>query len=797
VDALLGKTLSHYRIIEEIGAGGMGAVYRAHDESLRRDVAVKVLPPSFATDPDRLRRFEQEARATGALNHPNILAIYDFGEHEGSPYVVSELLEGRTLRDQMGGRALPVRKAVEYGIQIARGLSAAHEKGIVHRDLKPENLFITSDGRVKILDFGLAKLIRAESDPGAGETSVTTQTEPGVVLGTMGYMAPEQIRGEAVDQRADIFSLGAVLYEMLSGRRAFSGATSADTMSAILSHDPPSLSTLHEGIPPDLDRAIRRCLEKGPRERSQSAWDLASELERLAEARAPASHVRARRWLVPAAAGLGIVVLLGLAALTDLGGWRSQLQGERHGVPIRSLAVLPLENISRDPEQEYFVDGMTQELIASLGKIGALRVISRSSVMSLKGTRKPLPEIARMLKVDAVVEGSAMRSGDRVRITAALVQAAPERQLWSDSYERGAGDVLALQADIARDIAQQIRVRLAPEESQRLASIKPVDPGAYDLYLRGRVYLDRPDWTQNRKAIEMFEKAIELQPNFALAWAGLAEAHYWISNVYVAPREAMPKAREAARKAIELDKNLSEAHAVMGAVASMFDWDWEKGEREYREAIRLNASNASAHLYYSIWLVQRGQEDLAITEVKRAHELNPLSAAVANHVPFLYYIVGKCDSALVFSLRLVESDPEFWQYRSTLSVCYSELGMHEEAIMEARRLISPANSRSRRPLAYAYACAGRRNEALAELSHSLRGPQELYPHPYSVALTYAILGEKERAFEWLDRAYEDRSEDLLYVNVDPSFRSLRSDSRFQNLVRRIGLHGETKDELRD
>jgi eukaryotic-like serine/threonine-protein kinase len=297
VDALLGKTLSHYRIVEKIGAGGMGVVYRAYDETLRRDIAVKVVPPSFADDRERLRRFEHEARAAGALNHPNILAIYDFGEHEGSPYVVSELLEGQTLREQMGKRALPVRKAIEYGIQIARGLAAAHEKGIVHRDLKPENLFITSDGRLKILDFGLAKLMRAERGPGGGETSAPTQTEPGVVLGTMGYMAPEQVRGEAVDQRADIFALGAVLYEMLSGRRAFPGATSADTMSMILSHDPPSLSRLRRDISLDLDRAVSRCLEKSPRERYQSAWDLACELERLAGARP------SRRWLVPAAAG--------------------------------------------------------------------------------------------------------------------------------------------------------------------------------------------------------------------------------------------------------------------------------------------------------------------------------------------------------------------------------------------------------------------------------------------------------------------------------------------------------------
>jgi TolB-like protein/Tfp pilus assembly protein PilF len=474
----------------------------------------------------------------------------------------------------------------------------------------------------------------------------------------------------------------------------------------------------------------------------------------------------------------------------NVGGLRRYLFGGAGAGQIRSLAVLPLENISRDPEQEYFTDGMTQELIANLGKIAALRVISRSSVMSLKQIKKPLPEIARMLNVDAVVEGSAVRFGDRVRITAALVQATPERQLWSDSYERDAQDVLALQAEVAREIAQQIRVRLAPGERARLASPKPVIADAYEAYLRGRVYLEREDWGQNQKAIAMFQKAIDLQPTFALAWAGLADAHYTVSNTWVPPRDAMPKARSAAKKALELDPNLSEAHAVMGAITSQFDWDWDGTEREYREAIRLNPSNANAHLYYAFMLAATSRMNQAIAQGRRAQELNPLSAITAGFAPTFYYLAGEYDSALVVSRRLIQSEPANWQHHGIIAGCYDQVGKYDEAIEEARKMVSlSGGSFGHGALAHAYAYAGRRREAMAELglsrrADSLRGT---YFWPTEAAGVCARLGDTDRAFKWLDKAYEDRSEGLVWVNVDPVFRPLRSDPRFQDLLVRIGL----------
>ena len=499
---MIGKRLSHYVIVERIGVGGMGVVYRAHDEVLRRDVAVKVLPAAANADPDRLRRFEQEARSTGALNHPNILAIYGFGNHDGSPYLVSELLQGRTLRDQMSGGAIPVRKAIDYGVQIARGLSAAHESGIVHRDLKPENVFVSSDGRVKILDFGIAKLLRPEGVGGdGGGATATVQTEAGAVLGTTGYMSPEQVRGESVDHRSDLFALGAVLYEMLSGRRAFSGATPADTMSAILSHDPPSLSTLREGIPPDLDRTVRRCLEKSARERFQSAWDLASDLERLTEFRPAAAQFRPRRWLVPVAVSLGLTLLAGWAVLSDVGSWLDRFHLRAKVGPIRSLAVLPLDNFSRDPDQEYFADGMTEQLITTLAQVGTIRVISRTSVMGFKGTRLPLPEIGRRLGVDAIVEGSVQRSGGRVRITAQLIRAANDEHMWAQTYERDLHDALALQEEVAGAIAKRVQAYLPTSQQQQIASKRQVSARSYELYLRALETYRRYNERSNQVAL--------------------------------------------------------------------------------------------------------------------------------------------------------------------------------------------------------------------------------------------------------------------------------------------------------
>ncbi len=768
----------------------MGVVYRAHDEVLHRDVAVKVLPAAARTDPDRLRRFEQEARAAGALNHPNILAIYDFGEHEGAPYVASELLEGRTLQERMGGHALPVRKAVEYGIQIARGLSAAHEKGIVHRDLKPENLFVTNDGRVKILDFGIVKLMRPEAGKeGKAEPAAPTQTEAGVVLGTTGYMSPEQVRGETVDHRSDLFALGAVLYEMLSGRRAFSGGTPVDTMSAILSHDPPSLSTLREDMPADLDRTIRRCLEKSPRERFQTAWDLASDLERLAEVRSGAARVRPRRWLVPAVVGPGVIALAALAALTNVGGWRSRILAHGHANLIRSIAVLPLENFSRDPEQEYFVDGMTEELTTTLAQVGVLKVISRTSSMQYKGTKKTVPEIGRELGVDAVIEGSVMRAGDRVRVTAQLIRASTDEHLWAQSYERDLKNVLTLQSDVARAIAGEIGARLRPEAAAHLAATRLVVPAAYEAYLRGRHYLRSDDEASARKAIAQFEEAIRIDSTYAPAWAGLADGWYWLSDAYVLPREAMPKVRTAAIHALDLDPGLAEAHAALGAVQSFFDWEWGDGERSLRRAIELNPNSPTAHRYLSYLLECTGRADEAVAEARSGAALEPLSNMWAIWVTVAQYYAKRYGEAIAGTQRLIEKEPTNPVFHGHLGLCYMRLGRFPDAVAEIREAarLPGAPAWTSAYLCYAYAAWGKTAEARRALKELVRRSRGSAPSAMQLAMAYVGVGERDRAFEWLDIAFEERAEGLAYLNIEPGWNPLRSDPRFQELLRRMRL----------
>jgi non-specific serine/threonine protein kinase len=496
---MIGTTLGHYRIVEKIGEGGMGEVYRARDERLDRDVAIKVLPEEVAEKPDRLARFEREAKAVAKLNHPNILDVYELGDHEGRPFMATELLEGETLRERLSGTSLGWRKATEIGAAIADGLGAAHEAGICHRDLKPDNIFITSDGRVKILDFGLARDVKAASADETHSPTVSRYTDPGAVMGTAGYMSPEQVRGEQADARSDIFALGSVLYETATGRRAFARDTAAETMTAILREEPEEPAAADTAVAPELQRIITRCLEKNPEERFQSARDLAFALHsvstdqvvpRMKLTEGKTTQMRKAPWTV---AVVSVVVLGAVAVMFGLGVFDGGAPaGER--ASIRSIAVLPLENLTGDPEQEYFVDGMTEALIADLAQIEALKVISRTSAMRYKNTDKPLPQIARELNVDGIVEGSVLRAGERVRITAQLIHASTDRNVWAKSYERGLEDILSLQKEVARAVATEIRVRVTEPEHDRLLEAGRLNPEAYENYLRGRWFWNR--WTK-------------------------------------------------------------------------------------------------------------------------------------------------------------------------------------------------------------------------------------------------------------------------------------------------------------
>jgi len=770
----------------------MGEVYRARDGRLGREVAVKVLPSAFSADRDRLRRFEQEARAASALNHPNILAIYDVGTHGGAPYVVSELLEGETLRERLAGAGLSVRKAVDYAIQIAEGLAAAHEKGIVHRDLKPENLFVTKDGRLKILDFGLAKLTRPEvpSGPLTEAPTATAGTEPGVVMGTVGYMSPEQVRGQAADHRSDIFAFGAILYEMLTGKRAFQGVSPADTMSAILKEEPEFAPT-HPDAPPALEHIARRCLEKSPGERFQSARDLAFALRETFSGSAggpsvgsPVSRSRPILWF----AAVGVVVLLAVLLALNAGGLKERLFGGGPPARIRSLAVLPLTNFSRDPEQEYFADGMTEELITNLAQIGSLRVISRTSAMAYKGSKKPLSQIAKELKVDGVLEGSVGRSGNRVRITAQLIDAKTDRHVWAKSYERDLRDVLSLQSEVAQAVAGEVRAAVTPEERARLAAARPVDPEVHELYLQGRQHLGMAVEKELRSAIALFERGLARDPNDARCWAGLADAWASLSDFYLPPMEAMPKARDAAERALRLDDSLADAHTSLGFVYTIYDWKWAEAGTEFRRALELNPNYAPAHGWYSWLLAALGRPSESLRESRFARELDPVSPMILGNAGWAAMLNRQPDEAIPPLKRAIELEPGLGMAHATLAIVYAQKGLRSDALAEARTAQEVDHSplvmaMSGNAIARAGDLAGARKvlERLREISKTR------YVCPYEVGVICVHLGEKNEAFRWLEKAYQVRSQCMPFLKVDPRLDPIRSDPRYADLLRRLAF----------
>jgi eukaryotic-like serine/threonine-protein kinase len=787
-----GARLGPYEVLAPLGAGGMGEVYRARDTRLRREVAIKVLPAGVSQDEKRLRRFEQEARAASALNHPNIVTIHDFGSEGGAPYVVLELLEGETLRNRIATGPVPETRVIDYGLQIASGLAAAHAKGIVHRDLKPENVIVTRDGVVKILDFGLAKLTLPEETletPHEAPT-LTAVTEPGVILGTVGYMSPEQVQGLPADARSDLFSFGGILYEMLAGRRAFSGPSAAGTMSAILRDDPAPLSP--DAVPSPLERVVRRCLEKAPGERFQSARDLGFAL-RECSGRSGVSVTQTqllpgRRRLRPIT--IGILLLAGVAAIAfNAGGLRERLFSPPRSLRIRSLAVLPLANLSGDPGQDYFADGMTEALTASLAQIRSVKVISRTSAMQYKGATKPLREIVRELHVDAVVEGSFARAGDRVRVTAQLIHGESDTHFWAKSYDATLGDVLNLQGEIASAIAGQIEAELTVDERSRLAARHAVAPKAYEAYLLGRYFLDSGSEEELKKALEQFTRALEIQNDYAAAHAGIA-SYYAILPFYssLSPAEVFPRARAAAEKAVEIDEGLAEAHASLAYIRAYYEWDWPAAEREFRRALNLRPSFADAHFSYSRFLAASGRMKEAVAEIETAEELDPREVSLKANRALLSYFQGHYDDAITELRDLSRADPALSVAHWGLGLSYEQKGQGSEALAslnEAARLSKNLNVLS--SLAHAQAVFGqapRARESVALLKEKARTS---YVPSYYFVLIYTGLGEKDRAFEWLERAYQERSTVLAYLRLDPRLAPLRSDPRYADLVRRLGF----------
>ena len=803
-ESLVGRRIEHYEILSKIGQGGMGEVYLARDTSLDRRVALKLLPSDFMSDAERVSRFTQEAKAASALDHPNVCTIHEVVQTSNFLYIAMQYVEGVTLTQLIGSRPLKLDALLSISIQAADALSAAHELNIIHRDIKSDNIMVTPKGQAKVLDFGLAKLTGSRGPVDVRETdseSISRLTAAGVVMGTPSYMSPEQARGERVDHRSDIFSLGVVIYEMASGIVPFKRKSHAETMNAVINEPHLSLATIKENIPADLSAIVDRALSKDPADRYQRMGELLSDLRHVGRAvgllgpsdsegavipYVPVVRRSAKRWIRAA-------TLIGLALLITLGFLLFSLRPvQQPPLNIGSLVVLPLENLSGDPQQDYFADGMTDALITELAKISALRIIARTSAMSYKGTKKSLPEIARELKVDAVVEGTVQRAGDRVGIRVELIQPAADRHLWVESYERDLRDVLGLQSEIARAIAQEIKAKVTSAEQVRLARTRPVNRKAFDDHLQGRYLYWHMRTKENLdKAIDYFQSAISADVTYAPAYVGLADCYNLLGTEQIGalpPIEARRRAEEAIGKALELDSELAEAHSALGWVKH-FDWEWAAAEREFKLAIELNPNQANAHVFYAGLLASSGRLEEGIGEVNRAQELDPFSLSISAVRGFILENARRYDEAIEQLRRVIAVEPNHYPAHWYLGHTYAAKGQFDKAIAASERAVA-LSDRSPGALGFlglAYGLAGRTADANKVLNELIELKRRRYVSAPALANIYIGLRDKEQTFFWLEKAYEERSNYMAWLKVYPLFDPLRSDARFDDLLRRIGL----------
>ncbi len=747
-----GSRLGSYTISSALGAGGMGEVYRARDSKLDRDVAIKVLPASMASDPGSLTRFEREAKAVAALSHPNILAIFDYGQDRDLIYAVTELLNGRTLAEILSSGRLAERTAVTYALQLARGLAAAHEKGIVHRDLKPENVFVTTEGVVKILDFGLAKQVEGDEVDLQATTQVAL-TSPGMVMGTVGYMSPEQVKGLHADRRSDIFSFGAMLYEMLSGRRAFRRSTAAETMTAILRDEPPRLAQSGVAVSAALQGIVEHCLEKDVARRYQSARDLLFNLEQIASG--------AHEMLAPEPSG---------------------------GAPI--IAVLPFLSFSAESDDEFFADGITEDVIANLAKIRSLKVISRTSVMSFKKREQGLREIGKTLGANAILDGSIRRAGNRVRIVAQLIDARTDEHLWADTYDRDLTDIFAIQTDVALSIAEALRAELTSEERVRVGRRPTGDLEAYELYLRGRSAMARFTPEGFRQGLDLYQRAIARDPGFALAYANIAQIYveYGISGIVgESPEESIRLAKAAVGRALEIDDELPDAHGMAAMILFVSDFDWEGAESEFQKAIELGPGVAETREHYAWMLTSCERYDEALRQLMIARELDPL--LIQSDVATALLRAGRIEEALTDARKAVKNEPGSARCHSNLGWALIFQGQAEEGIrsLEHAVAISPGSTMFLSQLGQACALTGDEERARRILDQLHELAKEGFVSPYHFAYLYAGLGEADAAVDWLEQAFERHSGAIYGIKGSFLFRNLRDHPRFKALLRKMNL----------